>query len=180
MDPTQQPFVDHMRAWCDAYVSTAEACNNNLPLPVEKDGLWQLQGPVLLLGTAGTGKTTTVQAANQQLEEHGLKGRIVRAAYTGVAASNMGSGAPTLVSLFRLKTSRGAAPLQPLADDEMQTMATELGGMAVLEVDEVSMIEKVVLAHMHLRFACYQTAITPAAAIGPRLAVAEHDCRSVV
>ena len=72
----------------------------------------------------------------------------------------MGSGARTIVSLFRLKTSRGAGPLQPLATEEMQNMATELGDMAVLEIDEVSMVEKVVLAHMHLRlqrwrFECY-------------------------
>ena len=108
MDPTQQSFVDHMCAWRDAYVNAADVCQSNLPLPLDRDGPWQLCSPVLLLGTAGTGKTTTMQAANQQLENHGLKGRIVRAAYTGVAASNMGSGARTIVSLFRLKTSRGA------------------------------------------------------------------------
>ena len=160
MDPTQQSFVDHMSAWRDAYVNSADICQSNLPLPSDKDSAWQLCGPVLLLGTAGTGKTTTMQAANQQLEVHGLKGRIVRAAYTGVAASNMGSGARTIVSLFRLKTSRGAGPLQPLSEEDMQSMATELGDMAVLEFDELSMIEKVVLAHIHLRlqqwrFACY-------------------------
>ena len=160
MDPTQQSFVDHMCAWRDAYVNAADVCQSNLPLPLDKDGPWQLCGPVLLLGTAGTGKTTTMQAANQQLETHGLKGRIVRAAYTGVAASNMGSGARTIVSLFRLKTSRGAWPLQPLTEEDMQSLATELGDMAVLELDELSMIEKVVLAHIHLRlqqwrFACY-------------------------
>ena len=160
MNPTQQSFVDHMSAWRDAYVNSADICQSNLPLPSDKDGPWQLCGPVLLLGTAGTGKTTTMQAANQQLEAHGLKGRIVRAAYTGVAASNMGSGARTIVSLFRLKTSRGSGPLQPLSEEDMQGMATELGDMAVLEFDELSMIEKVVLAHIHLRlqqwrFACY-------------------------
>ena len=142
MDPTQQSYVDHMCAWADAYLSVPDACNNNLPLPVERNGTWQLQDSVLLLGTAGTGKTTTVQAANKKLEDCGLKGRIVRAAYTGVAASNMGSGARTIVSLFRLKTNRGSGPLQPLATEEMQAMATELGDMAVLEIDEVSMIEK--------------------------------------
>ena len=160
MDPTQQSFVDHMCAWRDAYLSDPTVCSSNLPLSLEKDGPWQLCGPVLLLGTAGTGKTTTVQAANQELEEHGLKGRIVRAAYTGVAASNMGSGARTIVSLFRLKTSRGSGPLQPLSEEEMQGMATELGDMGVLELDELSMIEKLVLAHIHLRlqqwrFECY-------------------------
>ena len=160
MDPTQQSFVDHMAVWRDAYVNCPDICQSNLPLPSDKDGPWQLCGPVLLLGTAGTGKTTTMQAANQHLENHGLKGRIVRAAYTGVAASNMGSGARTIVSLFRLKTNRGTGPLQPLSDDDMQSMATELGDMAVLELDELSMIEKLVLGHIHLRlqqwrFACY-------------------------
>ena len=160
IDPTQQSFVDHMCAWADAYLSLPDVCENNLPLPAERSGAWNLQESVLLLGTAGTGKTTTMQAANRELETRGLTDRIVRVAYTGVAASNMGSGARTIVSLFRLKTSRGAGPLQPLAAEEMQNMATELGDMAVLEVDEVSMVEKVVLAHMHQRlqrwrFECY-------------------------
>ena len=166
MDPTQQSFVDHMSAWADAYGSLPDVCNNNLPLPVEHSGSWRLHDSVLLLGTAGTGKTTTVQAANKELEDRGLKGRIVRAAYTGVAASNMGSGARTVVSLFRLKTNRGAGPLQPLGTEEMLGMATELGDMAVLEIDEVSMIEKVVLAHIHLRlqqwrFTCYHAQQCP-------------------
>ena len=100
MDPTQQSFVDHMCAWADAYRSLAEACKNNLPLPAERSGAWHLQEPVLLLGTAGTGKTTTLQAANKELEQRGFAGRIMRAAYTGVAASNKGSGARTIVSLF--------------------------------------------------------------------------------
>ena len=168
MDPTQQSFVDHMCAWADAYRSIQDVCNNNLPLPVEHSGSWHLHDSVLLLGTAGTGKTTTVQAANKELEDRGLKGRIVRAAYTGVAASNMGSGARTILSLFRLKTSRGSGPLQPLGAEEMQGMATELGDMAVLEIDEVSMIEKVVLAHIHLRlqqwrFTCYHAQQCPRA-----------------
>ncbi len=72
----------------------------------------------------------------------------------------MGSGARTIMSLFRLKTGRGFGPLQPLATEEIQGMATELGALAVLEIDEVSMIEKLVLAHIHLRlqrwrFTCY-------------------------
>ena len=89
MDPTQQSFVDHMCAWADAYLSLPDVCNNNLPLPAEKGGAWQLQDSVLLLGTAGTGKTTTVQAANKELENRGVKGRIVRAAYQEVFFVNL-------------------------------------------------------------------------------------------
>lgn len=119
----------------------------NLPLPQDRAGAWLLCDPMLLLGTAGAGKTTTVQAANASLEARGFKDRIVCAAYTGVAASNMGSGARTVVSLFRLRTGHGSGPLQPLSEEDMQSMATELGQMAVLELDEVSMLEKVAGPH---------------------------------
>ena len=97
LDPTQASFVQHMSTWKDAYKSDAVAFKANLPMPQKSDDPQHLTEPVLLLGTAGTGKTTTLQAANRLLETHGLKGRIVRCAYTGVAASNMGMGGRTLV-----------------------------------------------------------------------------------
>ena len=107
--------------------------------------------PVPLLGTAGTGKTTTLQAANQLLEPDGLQNRIVRCAYTGVAASNMGAGGRTLVSLFRLSKRAFGGGLEPLSSEDVIAMDEELRGMSVLEIDEVSMIEKLVLTQMHQR-----------------------------
>ena len=78
LDPTQASFVQHMSSWKDAYKSEAQFFKANLPMPQKSDDPQHLTEPVLLLGTAGTGKTTTLQAANRLLETHGLKGRIVR------------------------------------------------------------------------------------------------------
>ena len=150
LDPTQRSFVEHLCAWKDAYKSEVSAFTANLPLPSQLHDPNGLGEPVLLLGTAGTGKTTTLQAANRVLEQDGLQNRIIRCAYTGVAASNMGAGGRTLVSLFRLSKRRAfGGGLEPLSSEDVITMDEELRGMSVLEIDEVSMIEKLVLTHTH-------------------------------
>ena len=89
----------------------AGAFSKNLPSLAASGGAGQLPGslaalraPALLLGTAGTGKTTTMQVANDALERSGLAGRVVRMAYTGVAESNMGAGSRTIMSLLRLNS----------------------------------------------------------------------------
>lgn len=112
MDPTRQPLVvDHMCAWRDAislfrkHVSiTCRACQKGI--------LCNCAVQALLLGAAGPGKTTTVQVTNLQLEEYDLKGRIVRAANAGLAPSNIGSGARTVVALFGWRTSGRSGPSQ--------------------------------------------------------------------
>ena len=147
LDPTQASFVQHMSTWKDAYKSEPVAFQANLPM----DDATYLTEPVLLLGTAGTGKTTTLQAANAVLEADGLAGRIARCAYTGVAASNMGMGGRTLVSLFRLSRRGFGGGLEPLSQEDIISMDQELKGMCLLEIDEVSMLEKLVLAHVHGR-----------------------------
>ena len=126
--------------------------------PVCADGereMAQLLEPILLLGTAGTGKTTTIQAANAILREKFVgppgRERIVRAAFTGVAASNMGAGGRTLMSLFRLSKQAQGGVLPPMSKEEVDAMDEELGEMAVLEIDELSMLEKTVLARVHQR-----------------------------
>lgn len=151
LDPTQRSFVEHLSAWKNAYKSHASSFMSNLPLPEELRGRVGLGEPVLLLGTAGTGKTTTLQAANNLLEQDGLEGRIVRCAYTGVAASNMGAGGRTLVSLFRLSKRAFGGGLEALSAEDMVAMEEDLKGMCLLEIDEVSMVEKLVLAHIHQR-----------------------------
>ena len=151
LDPTQASFVQHMSTWKDAYKSDLVAFKSNLPMPQQPDDPKYLTEPVLLLGTAGTGKTTTLQASNSLLEADGLAGRIVRCAYTGVAASNMGMGGRTLVSLFRLSRRGFGGGLEPLSQEDILNMDQELKGMCLLEIDEVSMLEKLVLAHVHAR-----------------------------
>ena len=142
LDPTQKSFVEYLQAWQQAYAAET-ACSLNLPSSSFE--------PVLLLGTAGTGKTTTLQAANRVMEEAGLEGRIVRCAFTGVAASNMGAGGRTIFSLFRLSRRSFGCNLPALSTEDMEAMDDELGQMSVLEIDEVSMLDKLVLADVHLR-----------------------------
>ena len=151
LDPTQASFVQHMSSWMNAYQSEAASFKANLPMSQDPEDRQNLTEPVLLLGTAGTGKTTTLQAANRLLETHGLAGRIVRCAYTGVPASNMGMGGRTLVSLFRLSRRSFGGGLDDLTSDDVLSMDQELKGMCLLEIDEVSMLEKLVLAHVHAR-----------------------------
>ena len=151
LDPTQVSFVAHLREWGEKYVARREICDANLPACAEESDTPRWCEPVLLLGTAGTGKTTTVQAATAVLESLGLAGRIVRAAYTGVAASNLGAGGRTLVSLFRLNKASPAGVLQPLSKEDLGVMTEELGNVCLLVNDEVSMISKAVLAQIHER-----------------------------
>ena len=156
LDPTQQSFVQHMCDWKRAYVFDRHVCDSNLPLQAAASSRVvtdreALSGPVLLLGTAGTGKTTTLQAANKLLEQEGFEGRIVRCAYTGVAASNLGAGGRTIVSLFRLTKNSFGGGLQQLSPEDVLAMDEDLRGMAVLEIDELSMIDKLVLAYIHKR-----------------------------
>ena len=168
LDPTQASFVEHMEAWLEAYSQQEERMERNLPALVSADGeernlpafvsadgdgvLAQLLEPILLLGTAGTGKTTTIQATNARLIEKGLaEERIMRAAFTGVAASNTGTGGRTLMSLFRIPKQVVAGVLPALSKEELLKMDKELRGLAVLEIDELSMLEKAVLARVHAR-----------------------------
>ena len=156
LDPTQLSFARHMTSWNEQYRKHKKVHETNLPCMQGLDD--QL---VLLLGTAGTGKTTTLLATNAELSRSGLQDRIVRAAFTGVAASNMGSGSRTLMNLFRLgAVSSIGGKLEKLGTDDMQELNAELRFMAVLEIDEVSMLERLMLAFVHhrlqqWRYECY-------------------------
>ena len=63
----------------------------------------------------------------------------------------MGSGGRTLVSLFRLNKRKFGGGLEPLSSEDLRAMDEELKGMCLLEIDEVSMTEKLILAHVHQR-----------------------------
>ena len=165
VDPTQKSLCLHLQHWHTMYRSFKEEYKHNLPVPltrkrVAKKQYFAGEEPCLLLGTAGTGKTTTLKAGNQALEKEGLQGRIVRGAYTGVAASNMGSGSRTMVSLLRLaRKDRYTGVLLPLDEEGMTAMDEELGRMALLEIDEVSMLDKLFIAHLHQRLQEWRYAI---------------------
>ena len=74
------------------------------------------------------------------------------AAYTGVAATNIGSGARTLTDLFRLaKCNEASGDLAPLEGDDLQAFVDDLEGVELLVIDEISMVSRVVLAQVHAR-----------------------------
>ena len=55
------------------------------------------------------------------------------------------------MSLFRLSKRSFGGGLEALSAEDMSAMDEDLKGMCLLEIDEVSMIEKLVLAHIHQR-----------------------------
>ena len=74
------------------------------------------------------------------------------AVYTGVAATNIGSGARTLTDLFRLaKCNETSGDLAPLEGDDLKDFVDDLEGLELLVVDEISMVSRVVLAQIHAR-----------------------------
>ena len=130
LDPTQRAFAEMALQWHSGDRSYFRA---------------------ILLGTAGTGKTTTLKALLRALQERGL-GKFAIAAYTGVAANNIGCGARTLTDLFRLaKTSEASGELMPLEGDDLKEYVEDLKDLTLLIVDEISMVSRVVLSQIHMR-----------------------------
>ena len=104
-----------------------------------------------LLGTAGTGKTTTLKSLIRELKARGLR-KVIVGAYTGVAASNVGLGARTLTDLFRLaKQNEASGDLQPLEGDDLAAFQADMEDLELLIIDEVSMVSRVVLQQIHAR-----------------------------
>ena len=105
----------------------------------------------MLLGTAGTGKTTTLKAALAKMRK--LKfGRVMVGAFTGVAASNVGEGARTLHDMFKLsKINDVSGGLMPLNGDDLEEFAKDMEGLKLLVIDEISMVSRVVLAFIDER-----------------------------
>ncbi len=118
-DDFQQLFVDVVLKHVEALLAT----DARLPLKPLR---------LLLLGTAGTGKTTTVQTTLQEIQNvlgrQGLPGNLVRvAAPTGCAAFNLRFNATTihrLIHHFKLGS------FQELSDAPLERLQTALGPRA--------------------------------------------------
>ena len=99
LDPRQRVLLDLGRGWAERWMREPGYAEERPPAEAFH---------TMLLGTAGTGKTFTIGALLAAWQEMGF-GKAIVAAYTGVAASNVGFGARTLHDTFRLARTNAAS-----------------------------------------------------------------------
>ena len=119
LDPTQRAVHDRIEEWARGAYAPGEA-PPGAAKPLR----------LLVLGTAGTGKSDTIRAAVETVERALGPGSVLRCAHTGVAAHNMGAGAETINSIFKIGGS------DPAPDDVVRA----LGHAKLLIIDEISMV----------------------------------------
>ena len=110
---------------------------------------------LMLLGTAGTGKSTTVQTLLQEIKRllaaHSYKGEFVRvAAPTGCAAFNIRFGATTLHRLFHILNPFRWRELKE-DSQELATFQEKMKALQLVILDEVSMIGKQMMGKISSR-----------------------------
>jgi hypothetical protein len=123
LDPTQFRAFDAVRSWAEETALAERGDTGVIPPPVR----------MLLLGTAGTGKTVTVKCAVQAARlAFGEFDSVLMAAHTGVAAANMGGGASTVNSLFKLG---GDDFTDDLEGDKLTELCARLSEVKLLVID---------------------------------------------
>ena len=147
LDPTQRVFADRVLAWA------AEVAR--IYLEVSATGKRQ-QLPKLRLwlgGSAGSGKSTTLKTVVQHMrllfQRAGVDATVELTAYTGVAAFNIGFGAKTACSSFRVFPN--AAWKNELSGDAFRQLEEQWRNVVLLIVDEISFIGRAFFARMHFR-----------------------------
>jgi len=142
LDPTQRVVVDLGCGWAEKWMRELGYAQGHPPAEAFN---------MMLLGTAGTGKTFIIGVLLGAWQEMGF-GKAIVAAYTGVAASNVGFGARTLHDTFRLsRTNPASGDLAPLDGETLDAFLADLEGVRVLVIDEISMVSRQVLAQVNAR-----------------------------
>ena len=92
----------------------------------------------LLLGTAGTGKTHTAKAAitNTRLLFQNFRA-VLTMAFSGVAASNLGSGSCTIDSIFHTNAAEAS---QDLVGESLDRLVNALRPVRLIVIDEISTV----------------------------------------
>ncbi len=147
LDPTQRVFANRVLAWAaelrDVYVRNRDKGTRDPP-------------PLLrcfLCGSAGSGKSTTIRTALMHVrllfQKAKIDATVELTAYTGVAAFNIGFGAKTACSAFRVFPN---APWKPeLEGQQYRQLEEQWRNVVLLIVDEVSCIGTAFFAKMHFR-----------------------------
>ena len=131
LDPTQKILAEVLLEWADLRVAWRQA------LPAAT-GAARIGPPLRLvvLGTAGTGKTHTAKIAiNAVRKRFRSYDSVVTMAFAGVAAANLGSGATTIDSIFHTNQASAA---EDLAGDRLDELVNLLEAVELLVIDEVS------------------------------------------
>ena len=104
-------------------------------------------------GSAGSGKSTTLRTVLQHLrllfQKEGVEAGVELTAYTGVAAFNIGFGAKTACSAFRIFPN--AAFKKELKGEQFRALEKQWENVVLLIVDEVSFIGRAFFHRMHCR-----------------------------
>ena len=103
----------------------------------------------LLLGTAGSGKTHTVKCIVQRVREiFHTYDAVLACAHTGVASANIGGGASTIDSIFKLRGPEAGADLDGQKLDEFLSTFEKV---ELVVIDEISMVGAFQLEMIHRR-----------------------------
>ena len=122
LDPTQRRVFDTLDEWASAKVARKDP-----ERPVR----------LLVLGTAGSGKTWTIQAAVLQVRrKFRCFDSVLMVSHTGVAAVNMGAGASTIDSAFKL----GGGKLEDLEGERLDEFITAMEKVELVVIDEISTV----------------------------------------
>ena len=145
LDPTQKLLYDHVTSWARAKKEWLHNCRINLdevenpPVPCQ----------VLLLGTAGTGKTHVAKLAIQESRRiFGSFSSVLTVAHSGVAAANLGGGARTIDSIFHTNKESAA---EDAIGEQLDELVAQLGDVELLVIDEISTVGAAQLGIMDRR-----------------------------
>ncbi|XP_048514971.1 uncharacterized protein LOC125501890 [Athalia rosae] len=100
-------------------------------------------------GEGGTGKSFLIKTIRCWIKQHASKDTAIIAP-TGIAAFNVDG--LTVHRLFQLPVEHGRTPkYKPLSDAVLKTIRDQLKNVALIVIDEVSMISNVTFLYIHLR-----------------------------
>ena len=131
LDPTQRLVYEVLESWAQKHLSWRQ-----------RDRHDESRAPpglrLLLLGTAGTGKTHTAKVALRKVRSvFGRYDSVLTLAFSGVAAANLGGGAQTIDSVFHTNSDHA---IQDLVGDRLDRLAAQLRHVELLLIDEISTV----------------------------------------
>ena len=126
LDPTQRAFFDFAEKWA---LRRREALDGGQPGSEMR---------VLLLGTAGTGKSVAIREMVRRAREILGRRAVVVCAHTGVAAYACGDGAETINSTFLISGDGDAFAARTGAAEKL--LVERLRDCRLVVIDEISMV----------------------------------------